>query len=172
MEKRETNEKKYYNRNLEPVLRQYITRGKYGDFAIILQLPAFFAVTFPLLVTVAIFLSELDHFIVFLLPVTLRVAASPSSNVNDVLFNFVFAEVCIVVVINNAPKFKDITAIIVEFYTLQPHINRNNIADIKIFVSWNTKRYRYDLSSTSYEWRKVKNYEIWCDDIEKEINNE
>ena len=37
MEKRETNEKKYYNRNLEPVLRQYITRGKYGDFAIILQ---------------------------------------------------------------------------------------------------------------------------------------
>lgn len=75
-------------------------------------------------------------------------------------------------VINNAPKFKDITAIIVEFYTLQPHINRNNIADIKIFVSWNTKRYRYDLSSTSYEWRKVKNYEIWCDDIEKEINNE
>ena len=51
------------------------------DFAIILQLPAFFAVTFPLLVTVAIFLSELDHFIVFLLPVTLRVAASPSSSV-------------------------------------------------------------------------------------------
>ena len=38
MEKRETNEKKYYNRNLEPVLRQYITRGKYGDFAIILQI--------------------------------------------------------------------------------------------------------------------------------------
>ncbi len=68
-------------------------------------------------------------------------------------------------VINNTPQFKDITAIIVEFYTLQSHIDRNNIADIKIFVYWNTKRYSYYFSSTSYEWHKVKNYEIWCDDI-------
>ena len=68
-------------------------------------------------------------------------------------------------IINNAPKFKDITAIIVDFYTLQPHIDRNNIVDIKIFVYWNTKRYRYYLSPTSYEWHKVKDYEIWCDDI-------
>ena len=70
-------------------------------------------------------------------------------------------------VINNAPKFEDITAIIVDFYTLQPHIDRNNIADIKIFVYWNTKRYSYFFSSTSYEWYKVKDYEIWCDDIRK-----
>ena len=70
-------------------------------------------------------------------------------------------------VINNAPKFEDITAIIVDFYTLQPHIDRNNIADIKIFVYWNTKRYRYYFSSLSYEWYKVKDYEIWCDDIRK-----
>lgn len=68
-------------------------------------------------------------------------------------------------VINNAPKFEDITAIIVDFYTLQPHIDRNNIADIKIFVYWNTKRYSYYFSSLSYEWYKVKDYEIWCDDI-------
>lgn len=70
-------------------------------------------------------------------------------------------------VINNAPKFEDITAIIVDFYTLQPHIDRNNIADIKIFVYWNTKRYRYYFSPTSYKWYKVKDYEIWCDDIRK-----
>ncbi|RDU61269.1 hypothetical protein CQA53_10380, partial [Helicobacter didelphidarum] len=68
-------------------------------------------------------------------------------------------------VINNAPKFEGITAIIVEFYTLQPYIDRNNIADIKIFVYWNTKRYSYYFSSTSYAWHKVKDYEIWCDDI-------
>ena len=68
-------------------------------------------------------------------------------------------------VMNNAPKFKGITAIIVDFYTLQPHIDKNNIADIKIFVYWNTKRYRYYFSSLSYEWYKVKDYEIWCDDI-------
>lgn len=37
MEKRETNEKKYYNSNLESVLKKYITRQKYGDFAIILE---------------------------------------------------------------------------------------------------------------------------------------
>lgn len=37
MEKSEINEKKYYNTNLDLVLRKYITREKYGDFAIILQ---------------------------------------------------------------------------------------------------------------------------------------
>ena len=68
-------------------------------------------------------------------------------------------------IINNAPKFKDITAIIANLYALQPHIDRNNMVDIKIFVCWNTKRYRYYLSPTSYEWHKVKDYEIWCDDI-------
>lgn len=37
MEEKETNEKLYYNRNLDKILSKYIDRSQYGDFAIILK---------------------------------------------------------------------------------------------------------------------------------------
>nr|WP_052062698.1 hypothetical protein [Helicobacter saguini] len=70
-------------------------------------------------------------------------------------------------IISNTPKLDRFTAIIVDFYTLQPYINKNNITGIKIFVYWNTKRYNYYFSSTSYKWNRIKDYEIWCEDIKK-----
>ena len=57
--------------------------------AVIVTFPAFFAVTFPLLLTETIFLFELDHFTFASVPLNFKLILFPTYIVAFVLFNFI-----------------------------------------------------------------------------------
>ena len=72
--------------------------------AVILQFPAFLALTLPFWETVAIFLLEEDHLTGFLLPIIFSDAWLPSSSTREVLFNLTFYAAFIVAAAHKTPS--------------------------------------------------------------------
>ena len=65
-------------------------------------------------------------------------------------------------------NFSDrIEFLIAEFYSNQPQITKHNLTGVEFDVYWDTQRYKYYLSATSYKWRKIKDYLLWCDDVKE-----